>query len=210
MAIIAATNDDTVNLSILSSAKKLNPKIMTISRENDLGHFSMFESSKIDHVFVPANILIHKTTNALINPLADKFIQLMIHQNETWAVSLVKDLIEVIDENPIMFEMEIDKTHAPEIYEHLIQKDDLTMAIFRTSLRNRELTNNVVPLLLVRDEKEILRPSWHEKIQIDDKILVACDEYARNDIEYIIQNMYEFHYAYSGEEKRTILKRIIK
>lgn len=211
VAIIAATNDDTVNLSILSSAKKLNPKIMTISRENDLGHFSMFQNSKIDHVFVPANILIHKTTNALINPISDRFIQLMINQNEEWATLLVRDLIEVIDENPILYELEITKKFSPEVFKHLKEnRGELKLSILKTSLKNREHSNNLVPLLLIRDEVEILRPTWDEILKIDDKILFACDEYAKNDIEYIIQNMYEFHYAVSGEEKRTILKRIIK
>lgn len=209
-AIIAATNDDIINLSILSSAKKLNPKIMTIARENELGNFSMFESSKIDHVFVPANILIHKTTNALINPLADKFLQLMIKQNEEWASKLVRELIEKIDENPILYEIEIDKHLAPEIYLYLKQKNELNLSTLKTSLRNRELNNNVVPLLILRAEEEILLPSWNEKILEKDRILLACDEYAKNDIEYIIQNMYEFHYAVSGEEKSTILKRILK
>jgi len=210
VAIIAATNDDTINLSILSSAKKLNPNIMTIARENDLGHFSMFENSKINHIFLPSNILIHKTTNALINPLSDIFIQELIHQDEVWASKLVRRLIETIDENPILFELEIDKYEAPEVYKHLKENNSLNLSIFKTSLYNRELNNNVVPLALVRGEERLLTPSWDEEIFVKDKILFACDEFAKNDIEYIAQNIYEFHYAYSGKEKRTILKRIIK
>lgn len=210
VAIIAATNDDTINLSILSSAKKLNPDIMTISRENDLGHLSMFNSSKIDHIFLPANILIHKTTNALINPLSDLFIQRMIREDDIWALKLIRRLIETIDESPLLYEIEINKFDTPEIYYHLKEKKSLNLAIFKTSLRNRELNNNVVPLLLLRDDSEILLPHWEEKVLIKDKILFACDKYAKNDIEYIIQNLYEFHYAYSGVEKKTILRRILK
>ncbi len=210
VAIIAATNDDTINLSILSSAKKLNQNIMTIARENDLGHFSMFENSKIDHIFLPANILIHKTTNALINPLSDLFIQEIIHKDEAWASKLVRRLIETIDESPLLYEVEINKYDTPEIHKHLKRKKDLKLSLFKTSLRNRELNNNVVPLLLIRDENRILIPSWDEDILSKDKILFACDKYAKNDMEYIIQNLYEFHYAYCGEEKRTILKRMIK
>lgn len=183
---------------------------MTIARENDLGHFSMFENSKIDHIFLPANILIHKTTNALINPLSDLFIQDIIHQNEAWASKLVRRLIETINENPILYEIEINKYDTPEIHKHLKKNRDLKLSLFKTSLRNRELNNNVVPLLLIRDYDRVLLPSWEEEILPKDKILFACDKYAKNDMEYIIQNLYEFHYAYAGVEKRTILKRIIK
>ncbi len=210
VAIIAATNDDTTNLSILSSAKRLNSKIMTIARENDLGHVSMFENSKIDHVFLPANILINKTTNALINPLSNIFIQEMINKDESWASSLVKRLTQTIDENPLLEEIDINIHDAPEVYKHLDSGEELSLEIFRTSLHNRELNNNVVPLVLIRDDEKHLIPQWDMELQKKDKILFACDEYARHDMQYIAQNIYEFYYAYSGKEKRTILKRIFK
>lgn len=210
VAIIAATNDDTTNLSILSSAKRLNPKIMTIARDNDLGHISMFENSKIDHVFLPANILINKTTNALINPLSNVFIQTMINKDETWASSLVAKLTQTIDENPLLEEVDINIHDSPEVYKHLDSGKELKLEIFRTSLHNRELNNNVVPLVLIRGDEKYLIPEWDMNLQKKDKILFACDEYARHDMQYIAQNIYEFYYAYSGKEKRTILKRIFK
>jgi len=210
VAIIAATNDDTTNLSILSSAKRLNPKIMTIARENDLGHVSMFENSKIDHVFLPANILINKTTNALINPLSNIFIQEMINKDETWASNLVARLTQTIDEAPLLEEVDINIYDSPEIYKHLDSGEELKLEIFRTSLHNRELNNNVVPLVLIRGDEKYLIPEWDMNLQKKDKVLFACDEYARYDMQYIAQNIYEFYYAHSGKEKRTILKRIFK
>ena len=210
VAIIAATNDDTTNLSILSSAKKLNPKIMTIARENDLGYISMFENSKIDHIFLPSNILINKTTNALINPLSNIFIQEMINKDEIWASSLVKRLTQTIDENPLLLEIELNKQDAPEIFKHLTCGLELKLEIFKTSLYNRELNNNVVPLALIRGSAINLIPTWDMDLHLHDKILFACDEHAKNDMLDIVQNVYEFHYAYSGKEKRTILKRIFK
>ncbi len=210
VAIIAATNDDTTNLSILSSAKKLNPKIVTIARENELGYVSMFQNSRIDHIFLPANILINKTTNALINPLSDLFIQEMITKDETWASSLVKRLTQTIDENPLLESIEIDNFDAPEIYKHLDNGEELKLKIFRTSLHNRELNNNIVPLALIRGGEKYLIPDWDMPLEKNDKILFACDEYARDDMQNIAQNIYEFYYAYSGKEKRTILRRILK
>ena len=210
VAIIAATNDDTTNLSILSSAKKLNPKIVTIARENELGYVSMFQNSRIDHIFLPANILINKTTNALINPLSDLFIQEMITKDETWASSLVKKLTQTIDENPLLESIEIDNFDAPEIYKHLDNGEELKLKIFRTSLHNRELNNNIVPLALIRGGEKYLIPDWDMPLEKNDKILFACDEYARDDMQNIAQNIYEFYYAYSGKEKRTILRRILK
>ena len=206
IGIIAATNDDTTNLSILTTAKKLNKNIITIARENELDDFSIFDSANIDHIFVPSNILINKTTNALINPLSEEFVKHLLVQNEKWAAKLVRRLVEVIDENPLLLEVYISKYDATEIAYQLQNGHKINLNIFKTSLRNRELNNNVVPLLLIRGDEQFLLPSWDETIQMDDKILFACDAYANDDIEYISQNKYEFHYAYTGKEKRTILK----
>ena len=207
VAIISATNNDTTNLSILATAKKLNPKIMTIARENEMEDFSIFKSAKIDHIFMPSRILINKTTNALISPLSDKFIRMMCKKDDLWASKLVKDLIQTIDENPILHEQKIDKANSPEIFNAIKEDKEILLEIFNCSLYNREQKNNIIPLLIHRDGEYRILPEHDIKLCEDDEILFACDENAKNDLEYIAQNFYEFHYVYTGEEKKTIFKR---
>lgn len=207
VAIIAATNDDTTNLSILATAKKLNHDIMTIVRENEMQDSLIFKNANIDHIFMPSKILINKISNALISPLSDKFIRMMIKKDEHWAAILVKRLLQEIDESPILHEIAINKKYTPELFRYLDGDKSLNIEILCTSLHNKEHRNNVVPLLLERENETILLPLYENNIKIGDKILFACDEHAKDDMEYICQNMYEFHYALTGEEKRTIFKR---
>lgn len=206
-AIIAATNDDTTNLSIIATAKKLNPDIMTIVRENEMEDFSIFENAKIDHIFMPSKVLINKTANALISPMSDTFIRRIIKKDEVWAAKLVKRLLQEINENPIVYSLIINEKMTPQIFNYLEEDKELTLDIFSRSLHNNEKDNNVIPLLLQREDEEILLPNKDEKIKISDKILFASDEHARDDIEYICENIYEFHYALTGEDKKTIFKR---
>lgn len=206
VAIIAATNDDTTNLSVLATAKKLNPEIMTIVRENEMDDFSIFDSANIDHIFMPSKILINKTVNALINPLSDKFISLILKKDESWASKVVRRLLEDINENPILMEFSISEKYTPQIYKHLDEDNSLTLDLLATSLHNKDQRNNVVPLLLEREEEVVLLPVFEHNLKIGDKILFACDEHAKDDIEYICQNIYEFHYALNGEEKKMIFK----
>ncbi|MGP2657824.1 potassium channel family protein [Malaciobacter sp. WC5094] len=206
-AIIAATNDDTTNLSILATAKKLNPEIKTIVRENEMEDFSIFKNANIDHIFLPSKILINKTTNALIKPLSDKFIRLMLKKDEKWASELVKKLITVIDEAPLVYEISLDEYESPMIYEHLKSGKPIRLEFLFRSLHNKEQSNNVVPLLLKRKDEYTLLPDYSLDLELEDKILIASDKYAKSDIEYICQNIYEFHYALTGTEKETIFKR---
>ncbi len=207
VAIISATNDDTTNLSILATAKKLNPNIMTIARENEMEDFSIFENAKIDHIFMPSRILINKTTNALISPLSDKFIRLICRKDNIWASKLVKDLIQIVNEDPLLFELRIDNKNAIEIIKAIDNNKEVKLEIFLRSLYNREQKNNVIPLLIQREDEVILIPSEEIVLKENDEILFACDENARDDIESIAENLYEFHYAYTGEEKKTIFLR---
>jgi voltage-gated potassium channel len=206
-AIIAATNDDTTNLSILATAKKLNPKIMTIVRENELEDDLIFKNANINHIFTPSKILVNKITNALINPLSDKFLRLIIKKDDLWASKLVSRLVKEINENPLLLELEINERITPQIYEHLSKGNALSLEVLATSLHNKENKNNLVPLLLQREDDIILLPLWENNLKIGDKILLACDEHAKDDIEYICQNIYEFYYALTGEEKSIIFKR---
>jgi Trk K+ transport system NAD-binding subunit len=207
VAIIAGTNDDTVNISILKSAKKLNPNIVTIARENNIEDFSIFENANIDLVFMPAKILINKTTNALIKPSADKFIKHLTKKDEGWGQALVSRLLTTIGENPMLHVIHITESNTPALINEINNSvNGIKLDVFKRSLENRDKFNNIVPLMIynTNDKKEILLPSWDEILRKDDKILFACDKNASNDIEDIAQNIYEIHYILTGEEKSKL------
>ena len=207
--IVIGTNSDTTNLSIVSTVKKLNKKTLLIARENELLDFSIFSHAKIDHIFLPSQILIHKTTNAIINPLCDIMIRLISQKDEQWGQKLLSKLIKKIDVNPVTYEMNITKEETLEIYKYLkIPQNRLKLNILRKSRRDRNQYNNIYPLLIVRDEENILLPDLDFELEIDDKILFACDKNAKEDLMYIANNIYEFHYIITNKEKKHFTKFI--
>lgn len=204
--IFIGTNNDTTNLSIVSTVKKMNKKTIIIARENELSDFSIFAHAKIDHIFLPSRILIHKTTNAVINPLCNRMIRVITTKDEAWGKHLLALLTKQINTNPITFELSVDKDEAVEIYKYLKGLNKINLSELRKSRRNRNQNNNIIPLLVVRDNEDIVLPDWSFELEVDDKILFACDENAKNDLEYIANNIYEFHYIITGEEKTHFTK----
>jgi Trk K+ transport system NAD-binding subunit len=205
--IIIGTNNDTTNLSIASTVKKMNSKTFIISRENELSDFSIFSHAKIDHIFIPEKILIHKTTNAIINPLSDIMIELVAKEDEIWGNKVLSSLMKTIDSNPITFEITLNKYEAIEIYKYLQNSENsLTLETIKKSRRDRFQHNNILPLLIVRDKEKILLPELDTNLQQNDKILFACDKNAKEDLQYIANNIYEFHYIITGEEKTFFSK----
>lgn len=204
--VIVATDNDTTNLSIVSTIKKLNKDAIIIIRENEISDFSIFSHAKIDHIFIPEQILIHKTTNAISNPLSDRLIRLITTKDEQWGQSLLAKLVKNISINPLKYELNINKDESYEIYNYLLnEKNKLTLETLKSSRRDRKQFNNIIALLVVRDDKDILLPNSDLELKIDDKILFACDENAIDDLEYIANNAYEFHYITTGMEKKNFI-----
>lgn len=197
VGIIAGTNDDTTNLSILSTARKLNPDIITIARENELEDFSIFHNSRIDTVFIPAKVLITKTVHAIINPALDLFIKHIHTLSEERVILLTKELLN-LDLHPLLFTCRIDEATTPMILQH---SKPIMLKLLKTSLKNYLLENNLIALMLVRRKEVILLPSWETNLEKNDLLLFAGDANAQDHLEYITQNPHEFYYALYGKEK---------
>ena len=207
-AIIARTPSDTLNLSILSSAKKLNTNIVTISRESKMADLSMFENAKIDLVFIPSKVLIEKTTNALIAPYSNKFLDLVKKENDPKLVSdIIDNIVNKIDINPITFGITINKEKAFAVWNSISNKNRVVkLDILGRSRTNWKERNNSVPLILIRGEEKFLLPSWEVELMINDKILFASTKETLDDIKWIAKNIYEFYYVYFGKEKNMFNK----
>ncbi len=202
--IIASSDDDTMNLSMLASARKLNPDILTIARENDMADMSIFNNAKIDLVFIPARVLINKTTNALIAPYSNKFLTYMIQKSDPiYTKQLVDRMFNKLGANPITFGITLNVEKAFAVHQYLSQKDEhIPLDIFSRSREDRTKKNKIIPLILIRKSGNILLPSWDIRLQLNDKILFAADDYdTMSDVKWICENKYEFYYIYKGRER---------
>jgi Trk K+ transport system NAD-binding subunit len=196
--IIAGTDDDTTNLSLLSTAKKLNKNIITIARENEIKNYSIFKYSNIDYIFMPSRILINKTINALVNPMSDKFLYLLKSQTEKFASDLIEKLLLTIGNHPELFELKINKKEAFAISTLIEKKENnITLKNLMTTRDEKKELNNIIALLLQRGKKFYLLPDNDMILEENDQILFAASSEAINDIEYIAQNSYELEYVLS-------------
>jgi len=206
--VIVATQDDTINLSIVSTIRKLNKDIIVIVRENEISDFSIFTHAKIDHIFIPEKILVYKTTNAISHPLSDKLIRLLTSKDEQWGRILLAKLMKKINTDPLKYELTIDDNEAPMLCNYLKNdKNTITIDTLSGSRRDYNQKNNLMPLLIVREDKNIILPESDFEVKINDKILFACDKNAIEDLEYVVNNAYEFHYITTGIERKNILGR---
>ena len=209
--LIAGTVHDIDNLSIMITARKLNPKIYLIARENTMDEVSIFQAANIDWLFMIEKIIINKTSMFLANPVLEHFLALALKQNEIWGKMLVKELRSRFGSNPQLMSLTIDREEAYAIVAELSIGKEINIEVLLYSLIDQSLKHKAMPLLLIREGKCILLP--HKiSLKLGDKLLFACDEESREEIELIASNIYELYYVMYGEEKESswLLKKLFR
>ncbi len=199
-AIIAATKDDLINLTILATAKKLNKEIYTIGRENTLDDITIFKSARVNRVYILEQILAEFTYLFIARPLAYRFVRLLHTREEEWGHRVVERMHEVLGENPLHFEITIDEEHAYALSRELKKGASIQLGTLRRSRENWEKHNPILFLLCKWDESRVeLIPSDDIDVELGMKLLVAANEESREDFEYIVNNYYELEYVLNGK-----------
>jgi Trk K+ transport system NAD-binding subunit len=202
--IIAATKNDILNLTILNSAKQLNPDIFTMARENSLDDLNIFQAAKINKIYVVEKILADATYNFISRPLVDLFIREARKQTEEWAEIIVNILNNITGMNPKYFETQFNEEDSYALSLELKKGETVTLANLRRSRENKDDMLQIVFLLLKRGNDLYLMPDSQMKLELGDELLSVADEDVYEDFEYIINNIYELNYVLDRDETNNL------
>ncbi len=200
-AIIAATRDDFINLMILKSARKINPDIFTIARENTLDDLSIFEAAHLNRNYILEEILIEKTYNYIAKPLANIFVKQITKKSEDWGKRLIERLLREVGENPKLYEIEITENEAYALFQRLKEGEKIKYEVILRDRGDWKRKAQLLILLLKRGKEIILQPDSKIDIHINDKLLIAATKESFYDFQYIVENYYELKYVMYGEDK---------
>ncbi|UFS61304.1 NAD-binding protein [Sulfurimonas sp. HSL-3221] len=201
--IIAGMNDDFINLSIVMAAKKLNPNIFTVARQNNIHDDSVFKAADIDRVTIVKNLLINQTYIAIARPLSERFLQLIKNKGAEWGDGLIITLKQIIGDNPDKLETVVDEEHAYALCRHLEKGETAELEILLRSRKDHRYCNRAVALYLRRGDEDFLLPDPGMPLQIGDQLLFAGDRESFEDIAYSMENLYELQYVLEGKSCAT-------
>ena len=172
VAIVAATDNDTTNLSVIAAARKLNPALYVVARQNQPPNAPLFRAVGVDFAMIPAQILVHEILQRIAAPLLARFLAAVPGQGDAWAAGLVARVERHCGERvPERWRVRLDHDDAPALVRWLAARHVVTLG---TLLRERVEGGReiaAVPLLLVRDAETIIAPG-------DDVALAPGDEIA--------------------------------
>jgi voltage-gated potassium channel len=173
--LIAGTDNDANNLSIVVTARELNPELFFVVRQNHSDNSAIIDAVNADIVMHPSKIIADKIRVLLGTPMLYEFISLAAYQENEWACELVSRISALVGNHaPRLEEIVINDHLAEAAYRHLHQGGALTLGELLRDPWDRESKVHCIVLMLQRHNDHRLLPADDVEIKINDRLLVCA------------------------------------
>jgi voltage-gated potassium channel len=200
VGIIAGTNDDVNNLSIVMTARELKPSIFVVLRQNKADNQMIFDAAKADIVMQPSKIIANHIRLLLTTPLLINFMALAKQHHQQWTNQLIARLRNLLDNTvPNLWEITIDCKYTPAVCETILKGHSVDLECLNRDPRNRHDHLAALPLLLIRGEQSILLPEESEELEIGDQLLFCGQHWAQKWMEWTLRDPLVLIYLSTGE-----------
>lgn len=210
--IVAGTDNDINNLSIVMTAKELNPNLFLIVRKNNRNNAALFRKFNADITMQPTDIIAHECLAHMLTPLLAEFLTLAHNQENQWANNLINQLVDVVGETvPETWAITIGDKEASAISEYINSGMLVNISHLMRDPANREKELALVPLLLFRGGNAMLVPDKDTVVLNGDRILFCGTYDAKTVMPTYANNSKTFDYMMNGTEvPDSIIWRWIK
>ncbi len=175
VGLIAGTDNDTTNLSIITAAHALNPGLFVVARQNRRSNAALFAATGVDHLLQPAKLIAHECLAHLTTPYLMRFLDVAHAHDNAWSARLVERVSGACGRRvPLLWSVRLDARGAPAIARWLGDRTrTLTVGDLLRDPADRENALPVVPLLVLRGADVIELPPPECALRSGDLILLA-------------------------------------
>ena len=202
VGLIAGTNNDVNNLSILLTADQLNSKVFTILRQELAINQHVSRAIKPDLLMDHSEIITSRILENLTTPLTGHFLRIARGESEQWASVLISRVVGLLeDEVPNTWVLSVRKDRTPAIWDQLRQNKDVLLGDIMRRTTNHLVNLPCIPLLLQRKRKLHLLPDEGMPLKFGDRILFCGRERAHNRMRLISSTPEKLYFSQTGEER---------
>lgn len=211
VGIVAATDDDADNLSILMTAKQLNPDLFIVARQNLKENDEIFDAAHADLIMKRGSIIANKIFAIVTTPVLAKFFELAVKKNNEWANKLVSRICGIVTNRvPNRWVLEIKSKEAPALSLAIANNLQVPLKALLHDPKNRADALPCIALMLMRGRDCTLLPNEDEVLQKGDQLLFCGLSKAKMSMEWIARNHNVFNYVLTGQEHgSSFLKHLV-
>ena len=200
VGLIAGTDHDANNLSIIMTAKMLNPDLFIIGRQNQSTHKPLFSTVGADIIANPTQIIAHEILSRVVTPLTSEFLRRVRNHDHTWASRLISRIAGVVsDEVPHIWQVRINRLDTPAVRALLRSGGTVTLREILEDTTHLYPTLRCLPLLLKRGDEWMVLPELTTALQPHDRVLFCGHPSARHQLQNTLDHDSLLHLARTGK-----------
>ena len=199
--VVAATDNDHVNLSILMSVEALKPDAFTIVRQNSHENQIAFDAARANLVMQSSLTTARRVLKHLISPQVQVFVEYLRDQGEDICELAVERLHDIVGDRPLhLWQLSLCESEAEAVIEHLERGARLTLGELRRDPQDREASLSCMPLSIARGDRYLMLPADDELLQAGDELLFCGTESGERLLSASANNAYTLEYLVTGTE----------
>ena len=199
--LVAGTDNDANNLSIVMTARELNSTVFAVVRQNQADNHDIIAAVDADMVMHPSAIIADKIRVLLATPMLYEFISLALYQDESWACELASRVIALVgDQVPETREWSLDQGQASALQDYLTQGGQFSVAELLRDPWQRERELNAIVLLIRRRNDRMLLPDLQDALKAGDRLLICGDRAAFTRMQWTVSHRHTLEYVKTGRD----------
>lgn len=202
--IIAGTNDDAINLSIVATARALKPDIFVIVRENELEERSLFSHLRADKIFMIDQIAALDAYNYIDRPMTYDFIDTISFFEKEKLIDTLQHITNRVNKRPDLLELAVNPNTMYALCDFLTHTPVTLGQIINNPYHNGIDLEIAVLGIKRKDGKFILMPEDKTPLQLNDHLLIATIQPSLKSFMTIVNHHHELYYVLHGVEEKTI------
>ncbi len=197
--IIAGTDDDSNNLSILVTARKINPTLFAIIRQNENANRDLFKHSDAAIVMEPSDVITKKIRTLLTSSMTEDFLRLARAQEDEWAQRLVEQIRSMSSGvMPDIWMDTIGHRDAHAVMNAIREGEKVMIEHLTTDHLDREKSLPMIVLFHQSASSAFLKPKPDTEVHIGDRFLFAGTPSSRHSMQWNLQNEMALTYVRTG------------
>lgn len=200
VGVVAGTDDDANNLSIIVTARELNPRLFLVARQNSRKNDAIFHAASLHLVMQRSRVIAARILTLLVTPLLNDFLRLARHQSNDWARELIARLEPLVGGvTPDVWTVEITPSEAPAVHEAIIEGGTVSLGDLLRHPLDRTTGLPALALMLQRGGEEELLPEEGLTLRAGDRLLFAGASRASVRMQRSLVDRGTLHYIVHGE-----------
>ncbi|MDO8862745.1 NAD-binding protein [Haliea sp. E1-2-M8] len=203
VGIAAATDDDADNLSILITARALNPDLFHVVLENGLSSHALFRAAQPDFLGQPSSVVAGTILSRISSSLVEPFTrQLLLQDNDVARQALAAFLRHQSDHPPQFSSGRVSARRTPALARALEEGREVTVGRLMADPRDWQQRLHLEVLFVRRQQQDILFPPDEFLLALGDRLLLAGRDGEAARMLAVLENDERLEYILTGNDRQ--------